>query len=330
MQFDHLRRREFITLLGGAAAAWPFAVSAQQKARRIGVLMMYAESSTEGQTWVTALLDELQRLGWHEGRNLEIVYRWAPTNINLAAKELVALQPELIFSSSTPTTAALLQETRTIPILFGNIADPVSSGFVSSLSRPGGNVTGFVNFEASTGGKFLQLLKDVVPGINKVTMVFNPATTPYAEIYLTPFKIAAASLAVEPIIASARDLAELEAVISTQAQEPNSGLTAVPDGYWIARTAQIASLTARYRMPTVLYSRAFAQAGCLMSYGNDIPDNYRRSAPYIDQILKGAKPSDLPVQFPIKFDLVINLKVAKALGIEVPPTLLARADEVIE
>ena len=327
-----MKRREFITGLA-SAATMPVAGRAQQKVPRIGVLMMYAESSTEAQGWVSVLRSRLQNLGWHDGRNFKIDYRWTAANLNSvqrSAKELIALQPEMIFSSSTLTTAALMQETRTIPIVFGNIADPVSSGFVASLSRPGGNVTGFVNFEASTGGKFLELLKEVVPGVKTATMIFNPSASPYAEIYLSPFRFAAASLGVEPTIAAARDLTEFEAVISKLASEPNSGLTVVPDAYWIGRTAQIASLTARYRVPAVLYSRLFSQAGCLLSYGNDIQDNYWRAAAYIDRILKGTKPSELPVQFPTKFELVINLRTAKTLGVVVPPSLLVRADDLIE
>ncbi len=301
--------------------------------RRIGILMMYAKSSAEGQSFVRALRQALEKLGWGEGRNLHVDYRWATTSRDLiqqSAQELVALQPELIFSSSTPTTAALLQETRTIPIIFGNIADPVGSGFVKSLSQPGGNATGFVNFEGTTGGKFLELLQEIVPGLKRATMVFNPTTTPYAEIYLTPFRLAATALGVEPVIASARDLTELEALMAAQARERNGGLTAVPDGFWVGRTAQVAALGVRYKLPTVLYSRAFAEAGCLLSYGNDIPDNYRRAATYVDRILKGTKASDLPVQFPLKFELVVNAKTAKAIGIAIPPPLLVRADDVIE
>jgi putative ABC transport system substrate-binding protein len=322
-----------IAFLGSLSLSAPHIARAQSRVRRIGVLMMYAESSTEGQNFVRALRQALEKLGWVEGRSLQVDYRWATASrdfIQQSAKELAASQPELIFSSSTPTTAALLQETRTIPIIFGNIADPVGSGFVNSLSQPGGNATGFVNFESATGGKFLELLKEVGPGLKSATMVFNPATAPYAEIYLTPFRLAAAALGVDPIIAPARDLTELEAVMAVQAHEPNSGLTAVPDGFWVGRPAQIASLASRYRLPTVLYSRVFAEAGCLLTYGNDIPDNYRRAATYVDRILKGAKPSDLPVQFPLKFELVVNMKAAKAIGLTVSPTLLVRADDVIE
>jgi ABC-type uncharacterized transport system substrate-binding protein len=250
--------------------------------------------------------------------------------VQRAAKELVGLQPDLILSSSTPTTASLLQQTRTVTVIFANIVDPVGSGFVASLPRPGGNVTGFLNLEASMTGKWLELLKEIAPRVARVTIFFNPSTAPYAEIYLNSFKAAAASLGLEAIVAPVRAMTELDTIIAAQARDPNGGLVAMPDGFMFAHHAEIASLAARYRLPTVTSYRAFAKAGGLLSYGNDILDNYRRAATYADRILKGEKPGELPVQFPVKFELVINLKTAKALGLDVPPTLLARADEVIE
>jgi putative ABC transport system substrate-binding protein len=330
-----MKRREFITLIGGAAAAWPLAVRAQQpeRVRRIGLLMMYGENDPGGQALVAALRNGLRPLGWTEGHNLRIEYRWATSNPDLiqrSAKELVALQPDLILSSSTPTTAALQRETRAIPIIFANIVDPVGSGFVTSLSRPGGNITGFVNLDDSISGKFLELLKEIAPRVARVAIFFNPATAPYAEIYLKTFKAAAASLRVEPIVAPIRDLAELKNIIVAQAREPNGGLIAMPDGFARAHAAEITSLVARHRLPAIYFGREFTEAGGLLSYGNDILDNYRRAASYIDRILKGEKPSELPAQFPVKFELAINLKTAKALGLTFPPSLLARADEVIE
>ena len=330
-----MNRREFMTLLGGVAAAWPFAARAQQteRMRRIGVLMMYAESDAQAQALVAVFRAGLRDLGWTEDHKIRLDYRWATSDsesIQRSAKELVALQPVLILSSSTPTTASLLQQTRTIPIIFANIVDPVGSGFVASLPRPGGNVTGFLNLEASMTGKWLELLKEIAPRVARVAIVFNPSTAPYAEIYLTPFNTAAASLGVETIVAPVRDMTELDTVIAAQARDPNGGLMVMPDGFMFAHHAEIASLAARYRLPAVSSYRAFAKAGGLLSYGNDILDNYRRAATYADRILRGEKPSELPVQFPVKFELVINLKTAKALGLTVPPSLLASADEVIE
>jgi putative tryptophan/tyrosine transport system substrate-binding protein len=330
-----LQRRDFITLLGGAAAGWPLSARAQQaeRMRRIGVLMMYAESDAQAQALVAVFRAGLRDLGWTEDHKIRLDYRWATSDsesIQRSAKELVALEPDLILSSSTPTTALLLQQTRTIPIIFANIVDPVGSGFVASLPRPGGNITGFLNLEASMTGKWLELLKEIAPRVVRVAIFFNPSTAPYAEIYLNPFKAAAASLGMQAIVAPVRDMTEIDTVIAAQARDPNGGLMVMPDGFMFAHHAEIASLAARYRIPAVSSYRAFAKAGGLLSYGNDILDNYRRAATYADRILKGEKPSELPVQFPVKFELVINLPTAKALGLEVPPQLLARADEVIE
>ena len=329
-----MRRREFIRFIGGSALAWPCVVHAQQpnRPRRIGVLMQFAENDPEARTWIAAFRDELRKLGWTEGRNLQIEYRWATPDLTLIqrfAGELIALKPELIVSSSTPTTKLLLQQTRTIPIIFTNIVDPVGSGFVASLPRPGGNVTGFINLEASISGKLLQLLKEIAPHVSRVAIYYNPATAPYAEIYLIPFKAAAATLGVEPTVAPVKDIAELETVIAAHARKPNGGLIAMPDSFNNANRREITALAARYRLPAIYPFRA-AQVGGLITYGNNIGDNYRRSAAYVDRILKGEKPSDLPVQFPVKFELAINLKTAKALGLDVPLFLQQRADEVIE
>ena len=340
MRFNQLRRREFITLLCGAAAApstlWPLAARAQQpdRMRRIGVLMGFAESDSEAQAYFAAFREELQKLGWTEGRNIRIDTRWAAADaeaIQRFAQELVALQPDLILSQVTLTTAALLQQTRTIPIVFAMVADPVGSGFVASLSRPGGNATGFASNEGSMSGKWLELLKEIAPRVARVAMLFNPATAAlFAEYYLNPFKAAAASFAVEAIAAPVRDRSELESVVAAQARESNRGLIVIPDAFTNAHRAEITSLAARYRLPAVYSSRQFTELGGLLSYGFDRLDNFRRAAIYADRILKGEKPSELPVQAPVKFELVINLKVAKALGLDVPLHLQQRADEVIE
>jgi putative ABC transport system substrate-binding protein len=246
------------------------------------------------------------------------------------AKELVALQPELILSAVTATTTALLQETHTIPIVFAIATDPVGQGFVASFSRPGGNVTGFVTTEGSLGSKWPELLNEIAPRLTRVAFLFNPVAAPSAEVYLSPFKAAAMSFAMEAIVAPVHETSELESVVAAQAREPNSGLVVIPDTFLWAHRAQVTSLAARYRLPAIYPYRTFAELGGLLSYGEDLADNFRRAASYADRILRGAKPSELPVQAPVKFNLVVNLKTAKALGLEVPPTLLARADEVIE
>jgi putative ABC transport system substrate-binding protein len=332
----HIRRRELIAALGGAAAAWPLAARAQQpdRVRRIGVLMGYAESDSDAQAWYATFREELQKLGWTEGRNAQIDTRWATPadagSMRRFAKELVALQPDLFLSSTTPTTTALLQQTRTIPIVFAIVADPIGSGFVASFARPGGNVTGFIFTEPTMAGKWLELLKEIAPRVARVAMLFNPASATYAEYWLSPFKAAAASFAIEPIAAPVRDRSELESVVAAQAREPNGGLIAMPDSFTDAHRAEITSLAARYRLPAVYPFRFFVEVGGLMSYGVDRTDNFRRAATYADRILKGEKPSELPVQAPFKYELVINLKTAKALGLDVPLHLQQLADEVIE
>jgi putative tryptophan/tyrosine transport system substrate-binding protein len=331
-----MQRREFITFLGGAVVAWPLTAHAQQpeRMRRIGVLMGYAESDREAQANVAAFREGLQKLGWTEGRNIRIDIRWAtPRDAESRqrfANELVALQPDLILSHATPTTAALLQQTRIIPIIFVNVSDPVGSGFIAGLPRPGGNVTGFINVEGSMAGKWLELLKEIAPRVVRVAFLFNPATTPYAKYFLNPLKAAAASFGVEAIAAPVRDISELETVIAAQAREPNGGLIVMPDVFASVHRVEITSLAARYRLPAVYPFRFFAEAGGLLSYGSELVDNFRRAATYADLILKGAKPGELPVQVPVRFELVINLKTARALGLDVSFQLQQRADEVIE
>ena len=331
-----MRRREFITLLGGAAAAWPLAAHAQQdeQIRRIGVLMTLAEGDPEAQAFVAAFREELQKHGWTDGHNIRIDIRWAASggaeSRQRLAKELVALQPELILSQNTPTTAALLQQTRTIPIIFTAVSDPVGSGFVASFKRPGGNVTGFFNAEPTIAGKWLELLKEIAPRVTRVAFLFNPATATYAEVYLKPFKAAAAFFAVDAIPTPVHAASELEPVVAAHARESNSGLIVMPDGFTTGHRDEITLLAARYRLPAVYPFRFFAELGGLLSYGNDRLDPFRHAATYADRILKGEKPSELPVQTPVKFELVINLKAAKALGLDVPLHLQQRADEVIE
>jgi putative ABC transport system substrate-binding protein len=330
-----MKRREFISLLGGAGLAWPLSARAQQpdQLRRIGVLVGYAENDSEAQAWAAAFREGLQKLGWTEGRNIRIDTRWAAAvaQVQVLAKELIALQPDLILSTNTPTTAALLQQTRTIPIIFANVSDPVGSGFVASLPRPGGNVTGFINIEASLAGKWLELLKEIAPHVASVAFLFNPATAPDSGSYfLGPFKAAAPSFRVEAIAAPVHDTSELESVIAAQARTPNSGLIVMPGAFLTAHRAEITSLAARYRLPAVYPYRSYTELGGLLSYGNNLVDNFRGAANYADRILLGAKPSELPVQAPVKFELVVNLKAAKALGLDVPLHLQQRADEVIE
>jgi ABC-type uncharacterized transport system substrate-binding protein len=331
-----MKRREFITLVGGAAAAWPLPLAAQQdgNVRRIGVLMPYAENDLEGQAFVEAFNGELQTLGWTQGRNIRIDYRWATpgdaTSRQQFAKELVALQPDLILTQSTPTTNALMQQTRTVPIVFAQAIDPVGSGFVASFPRPGGNVTGFISMEPTMASKWLDLLKQIAPRVNRVAMLFNPVTATYSEYFMNPFRAAAAHFGVEAIATPVRNTSEFAPTIAAHAHAPNGGLVVMPDTFMNTHRVEVTSLAARYSLPAVYPYRFFAEVGGLMSYANDILDNYRRAATYADRILKGAKPSDLPVQGPVKFHLALNLKTAKTLGLTVPPILLASADEVIE
>jgi ABC-type uncharacterized transport system substrate-binding protein len=329
-----MKRREFIMLLGGAAA-WPLAARAQQPngMRRIGILITLAESDTVGQAYVGAFREELQKLGWMEGRTFRIDTRRATPDVESIqrfAKELVALQPDVILTQNTPTTASMLQQTRTIPIIFANVADPVGSGFVASLPRPGGNVTGFITMEPTIPSKWVELIKEIAPRVARVAFLFNPATAPYFGVYVDPFKAAAATFGVEPIIARVHDTSELETIIAALARDPNGGLVVMPDGFLVAHRAEIASLALRYRLPAVYPFRVFTEVGGLLSYGNNLVDQYRRAAIYADRILKGEKPGDLPVQVPVKFELVINRKTAEALGLDVPPSFYWRADEVIE
>jgi putative ABC transport system substrate-binding protein len=326
-----MRRREFTRLLSGATVAWSIGAHAQrtERVRRIGVLT----NSFTDSPGIAAFREELRKLGWMEGRNSEIDIRWATADVELMkrfAKELVALQPDLILTSSTPATAAMLQETRIIPIIFVIVADPVGSGFVESLPRPGGNATGFTPIVRSMGGKWVELLKEIAPQIARVTLLFNPPTATFVEGYLESFKAAAASLGAKAIVAPVNDMPSVEALITTEAHERSSGLVVLPDAFTTRHGAEITALAARNHVPAVYWSRSLTEIGGLISYGPYLVDEYRRAALYADHILKGSKPSELPVQAPVKFELVINLKAAKALDLTVPPSLLARGDEVIE
>jgi putative tryptophan/tyrosine transport system substrate-binding protein len=330
-----MRRREFTRLVAGATVAWSVAARAQQaeRPRRIGVLTSSAESDQEGVSSLAAFREELRKLGWMEGRNCEIDIRWAAADVELMkrfASELVTLQPDVILTSSTAAAAAMLQQTRTIPVVFVIVADPVGSGFVASLPRPGGNATGFTPIVNSLGGKWVELLKEIAPRITRVALLFNPPTATFIEGYLKPFKTAAASVGAEAIVAPVNDMPGLESLIEAEARETSSGLVVIPDAFTVKHRAEIIALAARHHIPAVYWSRSFTEIGGLISYGPFIVDEYRRAASYADRILRGAKPSELPVQAPVKFDLVVNLKTAKALGLDVPPALLAAADEVIE
>jgi putative ABC transport system substrate-binding protein len=314
----------------------PLAAGAQQTSqmRRIRVLMGLAESDPRAQARVAAFRKGLQTLGWAEGRGIRIDIRWATTSdapaLQRAAKELVALQPDVILSHNTPTTATLQRQTRTIPIVFAVVSDPIGSGFVASFPRPGGNITGFTNIEPTMAGKWLELLKEVAPRVARVAFLFNPATAPYAESHLGPFKVAAAALALEALAAPVHNTSELESAIAAQARAPNGGLVVMTDSFLVTHRAEITALAARHRLPVVYPFRDFIELGGLLSCGNDLLDSFHRAATYADRILKGATPSELPVQAPVKFELIINLKTAKALGLTIPPSVLARADEVIQ
>jgi putative ABC transport system substrate-binding protein len=330
--FD-MRRREFITLFGGAAA-WPLAALAQHGARvrHVGVLQPTAENDPETQVRNKAFRQGLAALGWTEGRDILIDYRYAAgdaTRIEAYAAEMVSAGPDLILATSTPVLAALRQG-NPLPIVFVQVTDPIDQGFIASLARPGGNITGFTNFEPAMASKWLELLKEIAPGVARVALMFNPDTAAFARMFWQSVEDAAPSFDVKPIQAHARDVGEIEHTIEALARDGNGGLIVLPDISTLNHRDLIITLAARHRLPTVYPYRYFAANGGLMSYGSDVADVYRRAASYVDRILKGEKPSDLPVQAPVKFELVINMKTAKALGLDVPLHLQQRADEVIE
>jgi ABC-type uncharacterized transport system substrate-binding protein len=331
-----MRRREFITLLGGAMASWPQTARAQQgeRARRVGVLMAFDERDARARVWLSPFTQGLSELGWTEGRNPQMEVRWAGDSIDrmrMFAKELVELRPDVILSFGTPVTAALQRETRTIPIVFAIVSDPVGEGFVESLSHPGGNITGAAHLEPSTGGKWLELLQQIAPGLKRAAMIFNPDTAPgHGKYYMPAFETAARSLQVTPIPAAVHSIADLEAVITDLGREPGGGFVAAADFFLLNQGAQMLAAAAQNHVPAVYPWRELVAAGGLLSYGPDLEDIVRRTAPYVDRILHGAKPAELPVQFPTKFEMTVNVKTAKALGLTVPTTILLGADDVIE
>lgn len=301
--------------------------------RRIGVLMGYAENDPEAQTRFAAFKQELLALGWDERRNLRIDLRWASGDFDSAsrfAKELVALHPEVILSNTTPVTTALQRETKTVPIVFTAVSDPVNAGFVASLPRPGGNVTGFINLEPTIGGKWLDLLKEIAPQVTRVAVMFNPQTAPYAEIYLRSMETAGTKFGVTPFASPVHREADIEAVIAGLGREPGSGLIAMTDSFMTVHRKAIVELAMRHKVPFMYYISVVPREGGLISYGIDLTNEFRRSASYVDRILRGAKPADLPVQAPTKYQTVVNMKTARTLGLTVPSGLLVAADEVIE
>jgi putative ABC transport system substrate-binding protein len=328
-----LRRREFIAGLGGAAAAWPLAARAQQgnRVRRIGGLMPVDENEPAAKTFGSAFTQALAALGWTDGRNVRIDLRWGRGDINrirALAQELASLQPDIILASGG-TAVALQRETRTIPIVFSTVGDPVAIGIVPRLNQPGGNTTGFGGLEPSVGGKWLELLSEIAPGLKRAAIMFNPDMAT-ASAFMPSLETAARSLKVEQIIAPVHDNLEIETAISALGREPRGGLVTMPDPFMGTHRALIMSAAARNNVPAVYANATFVRDGGLLSYAPDPVDLYRRAASYVDRILRGEKPGDLPVQFPTKFEMVVNRKTAKALGLAIPPSIMLRADEVIE
>ena len=330
-----MRRREFITFLGGAVATWPLAAGAQQpdRTRRIGVLSPAAGDDAERRARASALSQGLKELGWTEGRNIDIDYRWFEGDAARAkanAEELVNQKPDVIIAASTLGLAAIRNETPTIPIVFVVVGDPVGQGFVSSLAHPGGNITGFSAFEFTTSAKWLELIKEIAPELRHIAFIFNPVAGPYAEKFVQSIAPIASSSGIDLTISPTRDAAEVEQALLAISGKQNGGLVVSPDAFTLANRRLIVSLAARYHLPAIYAYRYFVADGGLMSYGHDVYESWRRAPSYVDKILRGASPADLPIQLPTKFELIINLKTAKALGLTIPPQLLDRADEVIE
>jgi putative ABC transport system substrate-binding protein len=330
-----INRRDFIAGLGGGAAPWPLAARAQQgdRVRRIGVLMPFDENEPVAKARLSAFTQALAQMGWTDGRNVRMELRWHGDDnnrIRALAHELVSLQPEIIVTSFTLPTAALQRETQTIPIVFANVADPVASSIVASLNRPGGNITGFATFEHTLPGKWFQLLSEIAPGLKRAAIMFNPDTNPLISRFMPYFETAARSLKVVPITVPVHSDGEVETVIIALGREPRGGLVVMPGAFLTAHRASIIAVAARNNVPAVYSLSEAARDGGLLSYGPDQVDPWRRAASYVDRILRGERPGDLPVQFPTKYELFLNLKTAKALGLAVPRSMLLRANEVIE
>jgi putative tryptophan/tyrosine transport system substrate-binding protein len=329
-----MRRRGFIKGIAGSVAAWPLVARAQQAGvKRVGVLTTYPKDDQETQGWFAILQRALETLGWIDGQNIKFDYRLPGSNAALleqAAKELVVLRPDLILTLATPSTAFVLKQTSTIPVVFVNVVDPAGQGFVTSLSRPGGNATGNTNLDPSMAGKWIDLLKEIVPTLTRIGVPFNSVSAPYAEFYLNVLRAAAPRFGIEVIPQSVDDMDAFRGFVAAQAREPNTAIIPIPSSFSTGHSAEIATMMMQYRLPALYTVRSFADAGGLLAYGNDVSDNYRNAATYVDRILRGEKPSALPVQFPTKFNLAINLKTAKVLGLKVPLALQASADDVIE
>jgi putative ABC transport system substrate-binding protein len=332
-----MKRRDFITFLGGAAAACPLAARAQQpdRMRLIGVLMAYAENDSTAQSWLAAFRAALAKLGWTEGSNLRIELRWSAADADTMrtfAKELIDLRPSAIFGVTTPAIGALARETRTIPIVFAGVSDPISGGFVANLAHPGGNITGFMtsNGDPALGGKWVELLKQIAPRTVRVALLFNPATAVPVQSFMPSIQAAASSFAVQVSAAPVHGKDEIEGVVAAQASDPGGSLIVMPDVFNDVNRELIIALAARYSVPAIYYNRFFSELGALISYGDVRSEQFRLAAGYIDRVLKGEKPADLPVQLPTKYELIINLKTAKALGLTIPDKLFTAADEVIE
>jgi putative tryptophan/tyrosine transport system substrate-binding protein len=333
---SHIERRKFLATLGGVAA-WPLAARAQQgeRTRRVGVLMNGAATETMPQSYVAAFVQELRQLGWTEGRNLHIDVRWNAGDASLAriyAAQLIGLTPDVILTASTTNLTVIQQATNTVPVVFAQVSDPVEQGFVASITKPGGNITGFSMYEFSVGGKWVDLLKEIAPSLARVAVMFNPDTSPQSKFFMRSVEAAAPSHGVQAIAAPVRTTTEIEAALQNFSREPNGGLILPTDTFTRLRSKLIAELAERHRLPSISAYGDFAQDGGLMYYGAfiNLPDQYRQAASYVDRILRGEKPGDLPIQRAVKYTLVINLKTAKALGLTVPLPLTGLADEVIE
>jgi ABC-type uncharacterized transport system substrate-binding protein len=332
-----MRRRDFIKVVVGSAMPWPLAAHALQgeRMRLIGVLMAYTENDSTAQSWLAAFRAALAKLGWTEGSNFRIELRWSAADADTMrklAKELVDLRPNAIFGVTTPAVGALARETRTIPIVFAGVSDPIGGGFVANLAHPGGNITGFTtgNTDPALGGKWVELLKQIAPRTARVALLFNPATVVPVQFFMPSIQAAAASFAVQVSAAPVHGKDEIEGVVAAQARDPGGALIVMPDVFNDVNREPIIALAARYSVPAIYYNRFFSEPGGLISYGDVRSEQFRLAAGYIDRVLKGEKPADLPVQVPTKYELIINLKTAKALGLTIPDKLFTAADEMIE